>query len=111
MSSLSVAVCAASMSLPARGAWIEIRGRLCRYSCRHGRSPHGERGLKLQGGDFVRRLCQSLPARGAWIEMPPSLRFVSSLPSLPARGAWIEIRCLLNDDIRYAVAPRTGSVD
>ena len=34
------------MSLPARGAWIEITifGNNCGNACR--RSPHGERGLK-----------------------------------------------------------------
>ena len=34
-----------------------------------GRSPHGERGLKLkEGAGYVKRY-ESLPPRGAWIEM------------------------------------------
>ena len=56
-------------SLPARGAWIEIR-----KTGRH--SSHS----------------WSLPARGAWIEILYCCHIISfHLPSLPARGAWIEI--------------------
>ncbi len=79
----------------------------------HGRSPHGERGLKfigpLQSGLLARSLpsrgawiemsafgedvmlLQSLPSRGAWIEIPPGFSGVSGVSSLPSRGAWIEI--------------------
>ena len=31
--------------------------------------------------------------------------------SLPTRGAWIEISLYLTLDVKYAVAPHTGSVD
>ena len=34
------------MSLPPRGAWIEILHHFRLYEYRQGRSPHGERGLK-----------------------------------------------------------------
>ena len=34
------------LSLPSRGAWIEIRFRSCMSETHVGRSPHGERGLK-----------------------------------------------------------------
>ena len=34
------------MSLPTRGAWIEISLKLVRESFPQSRSPHGERGLK-----------------------------------------------------------------
>ena len=37
---------AVSASLPARGAWIEISVLMCSASLSSGRSPHGERGLK-----------------------------------------------------------------
>ncbi len=37
-------------SLPPRGAWIEIEGYDPDYAAMRGRSPHGERGLKLDGG-------------------------------------------------------------
>ena len=79
-------------SLPARGAWIEILwpGRSARNT--RSRSPHGERGLKslFCRAGWTQRM--SLPARGAWIEIPP-LRwpFAGGGGSLPARGAWIEI--------------------
>ena len=79
------------------------------------RSPHGERGLKLQLCQLVQRQRQSLPPRGAWIEItirperpsawwgrsPHGERGLKSgvagkdvvliLRSLPPRGAWIEI--------------------
>ena len=35
------------MSLPPRGAWIEIRCHWCGNPFSKGRSPHGERGLKF----------------------------------------------------------------
>ena len=77
------------MSLPARGAWIEIR-----YPISADRS------------------YRSLPARGAWIEM--SRRITCCIPavwSLPARGAWIEISLSCPGHRLRKVAPREGSVD
>ena len=76
------------MSLPARGAWIEIVKRswaVLKYS--------------------------SLPARGAWIEMSRVPFCVITLTSLPARGAWIEILNFLATPRYFGVAPRKGSVD
>ena len=102
------------LSLPMRGAWIEIRSfftrkeaaasrspcgerglkyfRHCAESPTLGRSPCGERGLKFAVDKVVPKRDKSLPMRGAWIEMakvstPPRLR----RKSLPMRGAWIEI--------------------
>ena len=61
--------CAFLLSLPARGAWIEICAGRRRCS----------------------RWTKSLPARGAWIEII-SCPYPRPRPaSLPARGAWIEI--------------------
>ena len=80
------------MSLPSRGAWIEIQIR-ANVACQaEGRSPHGERGLKsYQVSRNLRRL-ESLPSRGAWIEMQMSgFEDARLLESLPSRGAWIEI--------------------
>ncbi len=57
------------MSLPARGAWIEI--------------------LYSETRGFTAPL--SLPARGAWIEMAYTAYKYSTSWSLPARGAWIEM--------------------
>ena len=100
------------MSLPARGAWIEISQFF----------------VSLAGS-------ASLPARGAWIEITNPFGLIDSpLLSLPARGAWIEIdiEAVNIENIKRRsphgerglksnqfvtrekdapVAPRTGSVD
>ena len=100
------------MSLPVRGAWIEIAGNECQ--------PLEEVG--------------SLPVRGAWIEMSATSGAFSVVPSLPVRGAWIEIKNALTESQLFGgrspcgerglkfpyqwgvwvtayVAPRAGSVD
>ena len=59
-----------AMSLPMRGAWIEI--------------------LRLLSDA---RLCLSLPMRGAWIKInAPGAARIREV-SLPRRGAWIEMAC------------------
>ena len=124
------------LSLPARGAWIEIDGDdLMLELPPGGRSPHGERGLKY-GRQVLRCHCRpslpargawieisrirsstpgsllSLPARGAWIEMAQMIGCTARSPSLPARGAWIEISTASpGSRCSDPVAPRTGSVD
>ena len=56
------------------------------------RSPHGERGLKLDQGVGSVELVTSLPSRGAWIEIVLGRRLdMPEALSLPSRGAWIEI--------------------
>jgi len=78
------------VSLPSRGAWIEIQKPKTLSKGFERRSPHGERGLKFVvyiHGAFV---FESLPSRGAWIEIFP----YKSPP-----------------DICIKVAPLTGSVD
>ena len=59
------------MSLPSRGAWIEI--------------PVGPERQAIHG--------KSLPSRGAWIEMVKVVTTGAGNPgkSLPSRGAWIEM--------------------
>ena len=76
------------LSLPARGAWIEIG---------------------YQGVIYIR--IPSLPARGAWIEISKSKCAATWDGSLPARGAWIEIISRRAEIAIHSVAPRTGSVD
>ena len=77
------------LSLPARGAWIEIIAAIiCPI--------------------FAKK---SLPARGAWIEIDISDKLRRKIKSLPARGAWIEIYKLVVSNNSGKVAPRTGSVD
>ena len=76
------------MSLPARGAWIE-----------------------MGWADGAQKMRLSLPARGAWIEITNKRGGKSLARSLPARGAWIEITAQLMTLLGLKVAPRTGSVD
>ena len=57
------------LSLPVRGAWVEINFE------------------PLHGVEQVR----SLPVRGAWVEIFPSAETVAPGWSLPVRGAWVEI--------------------
>ena len=77
------------LSLPSRGAWIEIIVLAEDKVRRAGRSPHGERGLKSPLVNPPYWWSKSLPSRGAWIEMPRH-RFRAS---------------------EWTVAPLTGSVD
>ena len=76
------------VSLPTRGAWIEIQTA----EKRHQRS-------------------KSLPTRGAWIEMEKMKQRNMQWRSLPTRGAWIEITILFRALTTSEVAPHTGSVD
>ena len=102
----------ASESLPTRGAWIETEKGNINDLIGEGRSPQGERGLKLDGnfGDIAvvsrspqgerglkhaKRMVfrcrhRSLPTRGAWIETQSSETQSRKTESLPTRGAWIE---------------------
>ena len=77
------------MSLPSRGAWIEIDLERADLRGAARRSPHGERGLKL----------------GLWLDGPGVLR------RSPSRGAWIEIVPDFGGVHPHQVAPLTGSVD
>ena len=80
---------AVHLSLPTRGAWIEICAR------RIAATSHAP----------------SLPTRGAWIEISVGRAFGAQDKSLPTRGAWIEIQdCIVPIDL-WTVAPHTGSVD
>ena len=76
------------VSLPVRGAWIEIKSRL-----------------------LVFRMLVSLPVRGAWIEIQGVRLSVRPCESLPVRGAWIEIMTYFLPIMLLIVAPRAGSVD
>ena len=86
-------------------------------SIRKCRSPHGERGLKLQCPQCDGWFVESLPAWGAWVEIYAQYKLVKSelsrsphgerglkyyllrqnvklKMSLPAWGAWVEIGSL-----------------
>ena len=56
-------------SLPIRGAWIEISHIIAIINIAPGRSPYGERGLKFYETPLKKWRGLSLPIRGAWIEM------------------------------------------
>ena len=56
-----------------------------------GRSPHGERGLKLQMTNVLSDEALSLSSWRAWIEIVLQLGFAMLLPSLSSWRAWIEI--------------------
>ena len=88
------------MSLPSRGAWIEIL--LSR---------------------LINQAIQSLPSRGAWIEISIYKIISNNNKSLPSRGAWIEImnnRCQLQNlpsrslhgerGLKLPQTPRTPSI-
>ncbi|MEF2602684.1 MAG: hypothetical protein U0M40_04985, partial [Christensenellales bacterium] len=53
------------LSLPARGAWIEIKHMLSIPQEWIGRSPHGERGLKLLHLSPFLALCTVAPRTGS----------------------------------------------
>ena len=94
------------MSLPVRGAWIEmIRLVLLQLPLSS---------LPVRGAwiEIALQRSASLPSRGAWIEI--GYARTGRRPggeSLPVRGAWIEIGILCNFTPVCGVAPRKGSVD
>ena len=122
------------VSLPVRGAWVEMcarRGRDCcgtsRSPCgerglklvriaapetvKNRRSPCGERGLKSAGSASSHRQAESLPVRGAWVEMLKAwVAAWMSSASLPVWGAWVEIIWVIDIAPLDCVAPRAGSV-
>ena len=60
--------CCFALSLPVRGAWVEMRN-VGGHDESRSRSPCGERGLKLRFRMLYRNLMMSLPVRGAWVEI------------------------------------------
>ena len=59
-----------AVSLPVRGAWVEMAGMRSMTRAQVGRSPCGERGLKFVGAVRPGHSGRSLPVRGAWVEIP-----------------------------------------
>ena len=80
------------VSLPSRGAWIEIATVPNHVTIAPSRSPRGERGLKLYLYYITLSPIWSLPSRGAWIEIIMQQLSAAAFTSLPSRGAWIEIK-------------------
>ena len=63
------------LSLPMRGAWIEIYFAENVKAGEVGRSPCGERGLKCKHQSACIHSEGSLPMRGAWIEISALIVF------------------------------------
>ena len=98
------------MSLPVRGAWIEIMRCHQRNTMRTRRSPCGERGLKWAECRGLPEDRRSLPVRGAWIEiMSADTTFQRCDASLPVRGAWIEMLQSNIKSIRKESLPVRGA--
>ena len=99
------------VSLPAWGAWIEIKLQMSRSLYLTCRSPHGERGLKCPSSTLSANYELSLPAWGAWIEMPmPCVLFVCP-PVAPRMGSVDWNHCFPGGGTPAQVAPPMGSVD
>ena len=80
------------VSLPSRGAWIEISALPGSMRASSVAPLAGSVDRNVAVAQLLHRLVPSLPSRGAWIEIP-SYRIVrGSAKSLPSRGAWIEMR-------------------
>ena len=98
------------MSLPVRGAWVEI-------TCSGGAPAAGVASLPVRGAwveiqDFFDLFfgLWSLPVRGAWVEITVSGGAPAAGVSLPVRGAWVEIGSRDRLNVQTVVAPRAGSV-
>ena len=122
------------LSLPVRGAWIEMKKPKEKGRFRNGRSPCGERGLKLctmsitgvtlrsrspcgerglkfDGMHAQRFNKRSLPVRGAWIEMHHEALFPAGQDGRSPCGER-GLKFKPAHDVLFAVvAPRAGSVD
>ena len=75
------------LSLPTRGAWIEMQDVENSRRITDGRSPCGERGLKYRIHKNGLSSFKSLPMRGAWIEMILAILFRSWLTVAPHAGS------------------------
>ena len=75
------------MSLPMRGAWIEISSVKSNKTVADSRSPCGERGLKYQQSVQGLDGCMSLPMRGAWIEIYPGSVYCPERTVAPHAGS------------------------
>ena len=79
------------MSLPTRGAWIEMLLWGAAFEAHRPSLPTRGAWIEIGYGLGLNVALLSLPTRGAWIEMCSCYVTVSSAKSLPTRGAWIEI--------------------
>ena len=79
------------LSLPVRGAWVEMKTQKSFALTRWSRSPCGERGLKLYlVMAYVKPFCRS-PCGERGLKYLGTVSRLPRTPSLPVRGAWVEI--------------------
>ena len=98
-------------SLPVRGAWVEIMAASLICAEPMGRSPCGERGLKLPHNYCIlRQLLGRSPCGERGLKSPTAFVALFTIPSLPVRGAWVEMLKESSQYILRSVAPRAGSV-
>ena len=98
------------MSLPVRGAWVEMGSAAKSSGHSACRSPCGERGLKLHSLVEVHGTDRRSPCGERGLK---SLAYVGNryaTTSLPVRGAWVEIKSAMRLGNSEEVAPRAGSV-
>ena len=99
------------LSLPVRGAWVEISARAQQGRCAFCRSPCGERGLKYHRQRPKGGLGGSLPVRGAWVEISKTRKTQSAKPSRsPCGERGLKSRPPIALCRPCVVAPRAGSV-
>ena len=80
-----------ALSLPVRGAWIEIIREAVPGSRKVTSLPVRGAWIEMLIEPVTPSIMLSLPVRGAWIEIQMPCRGRGCRTSLPVRGAWIEI--------------------
>ena len=100
----AVAACV-GWSLSSRRAWIEIPLFAWPSGPRVGRSPHGERGLKLRHARLTRLRIRRSPHGERGLKCMRSWLHRGRRGSLSSRRAWIEIT--IPDDSRVVLSGRS----
>ena len=99
-------------SLPTRGAWIEIGTVAAGLTVKASVAPHAGSVDRNSGHFICLQTIYVAPLAGSVdrnISSQSSLVYLCM--SLPTRGAWIEISRSQRDFDEYGVAPHAGSVD
>ena len=99
------------MSLPMRGAWIEIAKIINKTTSQTRRSPCGERGLKSRLMQLANKEATSLPMRGAWIEILQRRTAASCPGRSPCGERGLKFCDVVIHQVFQKVAPHAGSVD
>ena len=99
-----------NMSLPTRGAWIEISTIIERPQPIRSLPTRGA-WIEIENGYSDKKTTGALPPRGEGIEIGTFRESYRRISTLPTRGAWIEIRYRGTLVGKVPVAPHTGSVD